>query len=264
MGRYDEFLNDTPPSPREETRSETEQPATAAPAEDVPDSSSAATDLEAGSESATTSPDGAAAGGTDDADSSSSEDNDPLSAPLPDTLVAREQSAAIKPRFKGHAPFNNMVRRDWVKAIESDYSAFQALLYLPDMRDVGEVDDETGFEQPAFTELNNNQRTLSYQDADPAIVMVLDCPDERESFHVLDDGSEQDGLTDDVLILRIAAEGVPVGSILEWNEEMASGILARRWWYVHRIYGFGTQNVGSLYYCIPARNFDTTSNGRIE
>jgi len=99
MGRYDEFLNDTPPSPREETRSETEQSATAAPAEDVPDSSSAATVLEAGSESAATSPDGAAAGGTDDADSGGSEDNDPLSAPLPDTLAAREQSAAIKPRF---------------------------------------------------------------------------------------------------------------------------------------------------------------------
>ncbi|WP_256849146.1 phage tail protein [Pantoea sp. Ft+CA_17] len=261
MGRYDEFLADNPPTINEATSSETEQPSSAV---DTPNSSSAVIDLDAAAPTAATSPDGDTAGGPDDANSNSSEDHDPLSAPLPDTLAAREQSTALKPRYKGHASFNNMVRRDWIKAIESDYSAFQALLYLPDMRDVGEVDDETGFEQPSFTELNNNQRHLSYEDADPVIVTVLDCPDERESFQVLDADGEQDGLTDDVLILRIAAEGVPVGSILEWNEEMASGNLARRWWYVHRIYGFGTQNVGSLYYCIPARNFDTTSNGRIE
>lgn len=261
MGRYDEFLADNPPTINEATSSETEQHT---PAADKPDSSSAVIDLDTALTSAATPPDDADVGSAGDADGGSSEDYDPLSAPLPDTLAAREQSMALKPRYKGHAPFNNMVRRDWIKAIESDFSAFQALLYLPDMHDVGEVDDETGFEQPSFTELNNNQRHLSYEDAEPVIVTVLDCPDERESFQVLDADSEQDGLTDDVLILRIAAEGVPVGSILEWNEEMASGNLARRWWYVHRIYGFGTQNVGSLYYCIPARNFDTTSNGRIE
>jgi len=261
MGRYDEFLADNPPKINEATSSETEQHT---PVADSPDSSGAVIDLDTSPTSAATPADDTATGSTGDADGGSSEDYDPLSAPLPDTLAAREQSTALKPRYKGHAPFNNMVRRDWIKAIESDFSAFQALLYLPDMRDVGEVDDETGFEQPSFTELNNNQRHLSYEDADPVIVTVLDCPDERESFQVLDADGEQDGLTDDVLILRIAAEGVPVGSILEWNEEMASGNLARRWWYVHRIYGFGTQNVGSLYYCIPARNFDTTSNGRIE
>lgn len=261
MGRYDEFLADNPPTINEATSSETEQPSAAV---DTQGSSSAVIDLDAAATTAATSPNGDTAGSADDADSFSTENHDPLSAPLPDTLAAREQNTALKPRYKGHAPFNNMVRRDWIKAIESDYSAYQALLYLPDMRYVGEVDDETGFEQPSFTELNNNQRQLSYEDADPVIVTVLDCPDERESFQVLDADGEQDGLTDDVLILRIAAEGVPVGSILEWNEEMASGTLARRWWYVHRIYGFGTQNVGSLYYCIPARNFDTTSNGRIE
>lgn len=73
MRRYDEFLNDTPPSTSEETRSETEQPAPAAPAEDVP-GSSAATDLEASGESATASPDSADAGGADAPDGSSSED----------------------------------------------------------------------------------------------------------------------------------------------------------------------------------------------
>ncbi|MDT0178130.1 phage tail protein [Enterobacter sp. BRE11] len=257
MGRYDEFLIDKPPTLSEATSSDTEQ-------QNPTDSSSAATDLEA-SEEATPAPSAdVATGNADDADGDSAADHDPLSAALPDAIAGRDQSTVIKPRYKGHAAFNNMVRRDWIKAIESDYSAFQALLYLPDMNDVGEVDDETGFEKASFTELNNNQRTLSYQDVDPVVVTVLDCPDERESFQVLDADGEQDGFTDDVLILRIAAEGVPVGSILEWNEEMASGALARRWWYVHRIYGFGTQNVGSLYYCIPARNFDTTSNGRIE
>nr|QBM91494.1 hypothetical protein NNIBIDOC_00165 [Salmonella sp.] len=39
---------------------------------------------------------------------------------------------------------------------------------------------------------------------------------------------------------------VPVGSILEWNEEMVNGV-ARRWWYVHRIFSYGIiVHVGSF------------------
>ncbi len=106
---------------------------------------------------------------------------------------------------------------------------------------MGVVSDETGEE--SFTELDNNQRELTYRE--PEIVYVLDNPDGRDSFHAIDADGEQDGLTDDVLILRIAANNVPVGSILEWNEEMVNGV-ARRWWYVHRIFSYGTQHVGSL------------------
>nr|WP_225312436.1 hypothetical protein [Salmonella sp.]QBM91343.1 hypothetical protein NNIBIDOC_00010 [Salmonella sp.] len=61
------------------------------------------------------------------------------------------------------------------------------------------------------------------------------------------------------LILRIAANNVPVGSILEWNEEMVNGE-ARRWWCT--VFFLATQHVGSLYYRIPAVNFDTTPKKR--
>ncbi len=183
-------------------------------------------------------------------------------ASLPNALSSRDQDTKLKPRFKSHSPLNQMVRKDWMKVIEASRDSFDALLFIPDPLDVGNVDDETGMEGPSFTELNNNQRDLQYQE--PVLVKVLDCPDERESFQMVDTDGEQDGLGDEVQLLRIAAEGVSVGSILTWNEEMASGALAQRWWYVHRIYGYGTQHVGSLYYCIPARNMDTTEGGIVK
>ncbi|MGK5380422.1 phage tail protein [Salmonella sp. NW674] len=178
---------------------------------------------------------------------------------LPPSLAGREPTPQLKARYNGHKAFNDQIRADWMLIIESSPDAFQALLYRPDVGTYGVVSDETGEE--SFTELDNNQRELTYQE--PEIVYVLDNPDGRDSFHAIDADGEQDGLTDDVLILRIAANNVPVGSILEWNEEMVNGV-ARRWWYVHRIFSYGTQHVGSLYYCIPARNFDTTQNGVIE
>ncbi|MCC8379078.1 phage tail protein [Xenorhabdus sp. PB30.3] len=71
----------------------------------------------------------------------------------------------------------------------------------------------------------------------------------------MDADGDQDGSTDDFLVIRAATTGVSVGSIFEWNEELSDGQLARRFWYVLRIFTYGTASVGSLYYCIPARNF---------
>ncbi|CDL83608.1 hypothetical protein [Xenorhabdus szentirmaii] len=84
---------------------------------------------------------------------------------------------------------------------------------------------------------------------------MLDCPDEREAFTAVDADGDQDGGTDDFLVIRAAAIGVSVGAIFEWNEALSHGCLARRFWYVLRIFTYGTASVGSLYYCIPARNF---------
>lgn len=183
-------------------------------------------------------------------------------ATIPDALAAREQDTTLKPRFKGHSPLNEMVRKDWIKLIEAHPDNFDALLFRPDPEDIAEVDEESGIEGQSFTELNNNQRDLRY--ADPELVKVLDCPDERDTFQAVDADGEQDGLSDEIQLLRIAAEGVAVGSIITWNEEMASGELAQRWWYVHRIFSLGTQHVGSLYYCIPARNLDSTAGGKVQ
>lgn len=195
----------------------------------------------------------------DNAGDSVTEVIEPDIAPLPASLANREPNQQLKTRYNGHKAFNDQIRADWMLIIESSPDAFEALLYRPADGTYGVVNDETGEE--SFTQLDNNQRELTY--LEPEIVYVLDNPDGRDSFHTIDADGEQDGLADEVLILRIAANNVPVGSILEWNEEMANG-LARRWWYVHRIFSYGTQHVGSLYYCIPARNFDTTQNGVIE
>jgi len=183
-------------------------------------------------------------------------DDEPDVAPLPPGIADRKPTPEMRSRFKGHAPLNDQMRDDWMRVIETHQDAFQALLFRPSNGTYGQVDTETDLE--SFTEINNNQRNLTYEE--PELVWVVDNPDGRESFQVIDGDGDQDGITDDVMVLRVASKNVTVGSILEWNEELAFGV-ARRWWYVHRIFGVGTQHVGSLYYCIPARNFDTTVNG---
>ncbi|HGU9824342.1 TPA: phage tail protein [Enterobacter cancerogenus] len=183
-------------------------------------------------------------------------DTEPDVAPLPTDIADRKPTHSMRSRFKGHAALNEQMRDDWMKLIELHQDSFQALLFRPANGTYGVVDEETDLE--SFTEINNDQRDLIYEE--PEMVWVLDSPDGRDSFRVIDTDGDQDGITDDVMVLRVASRNVTVGSILEWNEELSHGV-ARRWWYVHRIFGYGTQHVGSLYYCIPARNFDMTVNG---
>lgn len=261
MGRFEEWFTDDVSQKQREPDNDSTQ--TAAPAPVVEDAGSATARDDSPSTEFSVLEDSPS---TPDMDSNNTGDHaggdvqrDPDVAVLPPALSSREQDSTLKTRFNGHSEFNDQIRADWMVIIESSPDAFQALLYRPDVGTYGVVSDETGEE--SFTELDNNQRALTYQE--PVIVSVLDNPDGRESFHAIDADGEQDGLTDDVLILRIATDSAPVGSILEWNEETAKGV-ARRWWYVHRIYSYGTQHVGSLYYCIPARNFDTTNNGIVE
>ncbi|HBL7241998.1 TPA: phage tail protein [Serratia marcescens] len=218
-----------------------------------------------------------AAGGIDDSGpTAAAEGADlPSAATIPNSISTRP-AQALKSRYSGHAAFNDMVRRDWQRAIAADPFAFDALLFVPSDAEEVELDDEGQPLEPSFTELNNNQKTLTY--GDPVAVAVLDCPDERAGLNAMDNDGEQDGGVDDVLLLRIAPQMeaidtgedengkphpaarafVPVGSILEWNESLSEGTTVRCWWYVHRIFTYGTAAVGSLYYCIPARNFEGT------
>ncbi|WP_275381183.1 phage tail protein [Xenorhabdus bovienii] len=179
-------------------------------------------------------------------------------ATLPQHLFTREQNLNLKPRYKGHSPLNNIVRQDWIKMIEEDPDSYDALLYRP-VDDVPTKINDDGLEIPVFTEFNNHQKELSY--TDPQRVIVLDCPDERESFTAVDSDGDQDGGIDDFLVIKAATTGVSIGSIFEWNEELSDGRLARRFWYVLRIFTYGTASVGSLYYCIPARNFSQSALG---
>ncbi|WP_053067814.1 hypothetical protein [Xenorhabdus khoisanae] len=179
-------------------------------------------------------------------------------AVLPQHLSTREPDLNLSPRYRGHTPLNDLVRQDWIKMIEEDPDSYDALLYRP-RDDAPTKANDDGLEIPVFTEFNNHQRELSY--TDPQKVKVLDCPDERESFTAVDSDGDQDGGIDDFLVIRAAATGVSIGSIFEWNEELSDGQLARRFWYVLRIFTYGTASVGSLYYCIPARNFSQSALG---
>lgn len=156
-------------------------------------------------------------------------------------------------RYAGHYEFNNLVREDWQRAIEDDHYAFDALIYLPEVAEYTPVEAKH-HETAEFTEISNNQRELVYGLPHP--VVVLDCPDERENFFAVDDDGDQDGGADDFLVLRVAATGIPIGSVFEWLEEQADGSTLPRWWYVMKIFAYGTASVGSLYFCVPARNFE--------
>ena len=156
-------------------------------------------------------------------------------------------------RYAGHADFNNLVRTDWQRAIEDDPYAFDALVYLPELAEYTPL-EQKHHEQPDYTEINNNQRELVYGLPEP--VVMLDCPDERENFFTVDNDGDQDGYVDEYLVVRVAATGIPIGSVFEWMEETMDGSAKPRWWYVVKIFAYGTAAVGSLYFCVPARNFE--------
>lgn len=171
--------------------------------------------------------------------------------PDPDQLPTPEVMP-MRPRFDRHSKFNADTKASWLKFIERNPHSFDAILYraLP-------IKDEQlpdGYELPEFSNVDINQTEPVYQD--PELVAVLDSPDDNEAFVSMDMGGENAVDADSVLVLQIAAESVPVGSVLEWLEETADGKGRRVWWYVHRAFNLGTTSAGTLYYCIPCRTFE--------
>lgn len=182
-----------------------------------------------------------------------SADNTHSAGTLPDAITSRPPSSDLRPRFDGHAAFNNMVREDWIAAIKLNPDRFDALLFRA-MSPAEVIIDEDGYETTDAQKIAPNQETLIY--ADPELVAVVDCPDEMADFYAMNDTDENAGVQDDALILRVAAHDITIGSILEWLEEQASGESIRRWWYVHRKFSYGTAAVGTLYYCVPSRTYE--------
>lgn len=156
----------------------------------------------------------------------------------------------MRARYSGHAALNDLARADWVKAIKLSPDAFDALLY----RAVAHVPDKEDLDhtERAADNYDPNQVLLDY--LPPEMVMLLDCPDEMDSFAAMYDDSDNTGAGMDALILRTTGMNVPVGSVFEWHEELTEGRHRRCWWYVQRIFNYGTAKVGSLFYCIPFRS----------
>ncbi|WP_413113427.1 hypothetical protein [Thaumasiovibrio sp. DFM-14] len=160
-------------------------------------------------------------------------------------------------RFNGHDRLNSVVREDWIKAIAASPESWDALLYLPESK--GDEPDkepqESMYEDDIFGQADNHQDNLSYQVPFP--VPVVDCPDEGgDGFMAVVAGGEALGEGEQPLLMRVGHADVPQGSVIEWNEKLASGESRRVWWYVHRSVVFGTTAVGALHYCIPCRSFD--------
>lgn len=162
----------------------------------------------------------------------------------------------LKPRYQGHEALNAVVRADWIAAIKLSPDAYDAYLYCP----IKNQPVAGGpYEEQQVIELDINQDAIEY--ADPVLVRVLDCPDESDSFFVHDSGGANLGEGEEMLLLRIASEiDVPVGSALEWMEEINEDELRTVYWYVQDILGYGTANVGCLYACVPMRNFQGDSS----
>ncbi|MGF1905283.1 hypothetical protein [Aliivibrio salmonicida] len=163
---------------------------------------------------------------------------------------------SLKPRFNQNEVVNRILRKDWIKAIECNPDSYQALLYRPVDAEIEQID--TGYEEALFNQLDENQKALDY--ADPIVVSVLDNPDDIQPV-VTESGDSTTPSFEQPMVLRIAAETVPIGSILEWEEVITPTKTKRVWWYVHSAISLGTTLAGVLYNVIPCRDFEGIKHG---
>lgn len=161
-----------------------------------------------------------------------------------------QRPALGRARNSGHKPLNDQIRRDWVKYVTAAPDSFDAILILPEKGEQEEEDDGA-----LFGRVDRHQQVITYNTVE--LVRALVAPLDDPAFIGMWDGGESIGMGESGILNLLLSYGVaPVGSILEWEEELASGALRRVWWYVHSTQVVGSAAVGALHVCIPCGDLE--------
>lgn len=166
--------------------------------------------------------------------------------------MSEEQSrpALGRARNSGHKPLNDQIRSDWMKYVAASPDSFDALLILPERAEQEEEDDGA-----LFGRVDRHQQVIEYNTVE--LVQALVAPLDDPGFVGIWDGGESLGMGESGVLSLLLSYGVaPVGSILEWEEELASGDHRRVWWYVHSTQVVGSAAVGAVHVCIPCGDLE--------
>lgn len=162
----------------------------------------------------------------------------------------QQRPALGRARNSGHKPLNDQIRRDWVKYVTAAPDSFDAILILPERGEREEEDDGA-----LFGRVDRHQQVITYNTVE--LVRVLVAPLDDPAYIGMWDGGESIGMGESGILNLLISYGVaPVGSILEWEEELASGDLRRVWWYIHSTQVVGTAAVGAVHVCIPCGDLE--------
>lgn len=167
--------------------------------------------------------------------------------------------ALKRARNSGHSPLNDLVRDDWRRLVENHPDAFDVLIYMPGVATVPQEGDE----EALFGSLDRHQQAVTYQE--PALISALVAAQDDPFFSAMWDEGDGLGTGDgDTLILLLSAGVAPLGSIVEFEEEIADGQNRRVWWYVHHVEVVGTAAVGARHTCIPCGDLEKAREAAID
>lgn len=162
----------------------------------------------------------------------------------------QQRPALGRARNSGHKPLNDQIRSDWMKFVSAHPDAFDSILITPEREEQEEEDDGA-----LFGRVDRHHQVITYNHVELVKAMVAPAGD--PAFIGMWDGGESIGMGESGILNILLSCGVaPVGSILEWEEELASSELRRVWWYVHSTQVVGSAAVGAVHVCIPCGDLE--------